>query len=144
MNTTFVVNTELTTINCGVCGGIYAIQERFRDKCHEDGTGWHCPYCQKSWGYFKDNKNAKLKRELEAERQRVAQLQTTVTYHQKESDHFRKSRDGWKGVAVKTKKRVAAGVCPCCNRHFPNDKLPMHIASKHPDFNQPAEPAQPS
>lgn len=39
-----------------------------------------------------------------------------------------------KGRLTKTKKRIANGVCPCCNRHFVN--LERHMTGKHPDYTK--------
>ena len=36
-NTTFVASTQLVTISCGECGGVYAILERYRENKHRDG-----------------------------------------------------------------------------------------------------------
>jgi hypothetical protein len=33
---------------------------------------------------------------------------------------------------TRIKKRVAAGVCPCCNRSFKD--LARHMAGQHPDY----------
>lgn len=37
-----------------------------------------------------------------------------------------------KGQVTRTKNRVAAGMCPCCNRSFV--ALGRHMATKHPDW----------
>lgn len=50
----FNAEVVLAVINCGKCGGSYAISERYRAKCQEAGTGWTCPYCETGWGYFKN------------------------------------------------------------------------------------------
>lgn len=41
-------------------------------------------------------------------------------------------RRAQKGQNTRLKKRIAAGVCPCCNRSFAN--LREHMAGQHPDF----------
>lgn len=50
----------------------------------------------------------------------------------------------YKGQMTKLRKRIANGVCPCCNRTFTN--LARHMASQHPDWNPdpetPSESAQ--
>lgn len=132
MSTTFSVSTELTTINCGQCGGTYAIQEKYRVEKYQVGGSWNCPYCKVSWGYVNNNENATLKKQLEeanarAERERVRKVDALA-----ETNHFRKSRDGMKGALVSTQKRVKNGVCPCCKRTF--SCLADHMASKHPDY----------
>lgn len=135
---TITVQTSLDTINCGQCGGIYAIQTRFRERCQQEGSSWNCPYCKVGWGYSGNSDNSKLKKQLaeaEAEKER---LRKAAQYQRErrdealaEAEHFRRSRDGMKGVVAKIKKRVGRGVCPCCNRHFAN--LQRHMESQHPE-----------
>ena len=145
---TITVTTKLDTINCGECGGIYAIQERFRAQCYQEGKSWNCPYCRTGWGYSNNNENAKLKRQLEAAEVEKKRLAQEVEYQVKrkreaaaEARYFRSSRDGLKGVLSKMKKRVGRGVCPCCNRHFAD--LQRHMESKHPDVAHGACPTDP-
>ena len=121
---TISVDVALTVINCGCCGGIYAINERFREKCQEDGKTWSCPYCKVGWGYAKGT-NAKLKEEIERQKLELAAAQKRERDALAEAEHFRKSRDAER----KKMDRVKAGVCPCCNRSFQN--LARHMKSKH-------------
>lgn len=119
-------------MNCGECGGVYAIQEKYRAEKYQSGGSWHCPYCQVGWGYGNNNENSRLKKQLEeanarAERERVRKVDALA-----EADHFRKSRNGMKGALVSTQKRVKNGVCPCCKRTF--SCLADHMATKHPDY----------
>ena len=37
-----------------------------------------------------------------------------------------------KGQVTRIKKRVANGVCPCCNRTFKD--LAAHMSTQHPDY----------
>lgn len=125
-------SVELTTMNCGICGGTYAINERRRAECFQTGDGWHCPYCQASWGYSNNNENARLKRELEAERKRKEWAQQDAL-RQREARLAAENRErAQKAAKTRLKNRVAKGVCPCCNRTFEN--LQRHMASKHPTF----------
>lgn len=108
----------LTSIDCGCCGGTYAINERYRAKQAEEGGSWHCPYCQVSWGYA-GGENARLRKEVAAEKAR--HQETLSRLNQAEAEKARVERK---------LKRVGRGVCPCCNRTFPN--LARHMATKHP------------
>ena len=56
------VTVELTKMECGCCSGVYAISERFREKCYEEGKSWTCPYCKVGWGY-ENNNSLKIKNE---------------------------------------------------------------------------------
>lgn len=78
--------------------------------------------------------------ETEAERlkRQVAQLQTTIerkeAYEQTLRNEVREQRlkcAAVRGVVTKIKRRIYAGVCPCCNRTFQN--LARHMHTQHPE-----------
>jgi sRNA-binding protein len=129
---TITKTVELTTISCGECGGTYAIAERYRAQCQAEAKLWNCPYCQTRWGY--PGKTA-----VEKERDRVAEANRQLARERASHDQTRADRDhkeaqrrAERGAKTKLKKRVAAGVCPCCNRTFQD--LSRHMAGQHPDF----------
>jgi len=127
-------SVELTVINCGSCGGTYAINERRRQQCHEEGSGWTCPYCKAAWGYFNNNENARLKKDLENERKRKEWAeQATIREREKRiaAEHRERAQ---KAAKTRIKNRVGKGVCPCCARSFEN--LQRHMATRHPEFGQ--------
>jgi chemotaxis response regulator CheB len=45
---------------------------------------------------------------------------------------FTREHSATRAQLTKTKKRVANGVCPCCNRTF--KQLARHMKAKHPEF----------
>lgn len=49
-----------------------------------------------------------------------------------------RSHTATRGHLTRARKRAAAGVCPCCNRHFEN--VQRHVERKHPDFDPNATP----
>lgn len=115
----------LTSIDCGECGGTYAINERFRQSKWEQGGGWYCPYCQCGWGYFKDNELARTKKALEAEKARKdAALSRANEAEQNLAQALRREK--------RVKTRLVNGTCPCCKRTF--KQLANHMARKHPDY----------
>lgn len=126
------VEVELAQISCGCCGGTYAINERFRKKCHEDGTGWTCPYCKTSWGYFNNNENAQLKKQLAEKEAAIARERAAHDQTKTELRETEQRRRAEKGAKTRLKRRAAHGVCPCCKRQF--SELKKHIAQMHPDF----------
>lgn len=114
---TFTEQVTLVQVNCGHCGGTYAINERYKQQRNEQGGGWHCPYCECSWGYF-TSENQRLKKELEDSKNqlRASKCETLSERNLRES-------------AEKKLRRVDAGVCPHCRRTFTN--LARHMACKH-------------
>lgn len=114
----------LTSIDCGQCGGVYAINERYRKQCQDYGRAWHCPYCQTGWGFVGNGALEKAQKALEAEKQRH---QDTLGRLNDETAQRAKAER----ATARLKKRVHAGLCTCCNRTFAN--LARHMASKHKD-----------
>lgn len=132
MGNTIYETVELTAVNCGVCGATYAINERYRLKKKENGGGWHCPYCQTSWGYFgkTDFQLEREKRELleqQLHRERASHDQTRA-----DRDAAKRREAAQKAAKTRIKNRVGKGVCPFCNRTFQN--LQRHMQSQHPGF----------
>ena len=112
---------RLVTVNCGVCGGVYAINERYHEHHRERGGYWRCPYGEHSWGFDPQGSElAQLKRKLAEEE---ARKQRALV----EANEQRAARE----KAERKLKRVARGACPCCKRTFVN--LARHMAAKHPE-----------
>lgn len=118
------VTVTLTEINCGGCGGTYAINERYRKQREESRGHWMCPYCRTEWGYGQ-SENDRLKADLAAASARTQAALARANAEQAERQRAEAERD-------RLKKRAAAGVCPCCNRTF--QQLAAHMATKHPDM----------
>jgi hypothetical protein len=106
-----VLGVTLTEINCGKCGGTYAINERYREDCHEHGRSWHCPYCQAGWGYAS---RGLLEQEQARHQATLSRLNEAQAERQRLENKL---------------KRVQRGVCPHCNRTFQN--LAAHMKCKH-------------
>lgn len=124
----------LTQIDCGNCGGSYAISERYRAKKAQEGGYWNCPYCQCSWGYGDNNENARLKRELELQKKRTAWAEQDTKLAKDRAARLDHSLRTTKGHVTRIKKRVSAGVCPCCKRTF--KQLAAHMKTKHPTYGE--------
>lgn len=140
MSATTHASTELSQLICPHCAGAYAISKAYLDNARQVGGFkhcWTCPYCKTERGYGASD----LKLEIDRLKTSVASLEGANTWlreqrnnAQKEAQHFRKSRDGMKGVLAKTKKRISAGTCPCCQRTF--QSLSRHMAHMHPDYTK--------
>lgn len=115
----------LTSIDCGGCGGTYAINERFRKQCADYGRSWVCPYCKIGWGYSGNGALERAQKELEAERSRKAAALERANAAEAERMRVEKAMK-------RMETRAAAGVCPCCNRTF--QQLARHMTIKHPDY----------
>lgn len=118
------VEVTLTSVNCGKCGGTYAINERYRQRQEENAGTWNCPYCQVGWGYV-ESELSKVQKRLEDEKRRHLLTLSRV-------NEVTASLNATKALATRHAnklKRVQAGVCPECNRSFQN--LKRHMQTKH-------------
>lgn len=125
-------NVSFTLMTCPECGLMYGVPEPWRLERKGNGLTWYCPnghtryYVQGETELAKANR---LKREMEL------QLQARIN----EEQHLRlvveKERDSERRKRRKIEKRIAAGVCPCCNRTF--DDLHRHMQTKHKDYALP-------
>lgn len=123
--TTITVTETLRKFTCGLCAGVYAIAEGYAEKCHQDQTGWHCPYCQRSWGWFGKSEEQKQRERADRAEARARSVKCTLRTTERQLSATR-------GVVTRTKNRISKGICPCCNRQFTN--LHRHMETKHPEY----------
>lgn len=127
---TYQQTETLVTKNCPACGIFYGIPKSFNDSKYNNGGSWCCPNGHPL--VFTKTEVDQLKTELaNAKASRDSERSLRVRA-QNEADHFRKSRDGMKGQLTLVKKRLANGICPCCNRYFV--ELHHHMTTQHSDF----------
>jgi hypothetical protein len=124
------VGTTYETLDCPVCGLFFAITEEFEKRRRDDGKGFYCPNGH-SMSY-----GDTVRDQLRREKDRVAMLRSNLDQVRADRAAIERSRAAVRGQLTKVKKRVANGVCPCCNRSFPD--LSAHMSTKHPDYVEPA------
>lgn len=130
---TETVFTTLERMDCE-CGGVYAISATLVAQAKALGgfkKTWKCPYCDTTRGYGSGTVD-NLKEQIATLERRNQIIRESRDWHEKEAEHFRKSRDGMKGALTKVKNRISKGVCPCCNRTFAD--LQRHMTTKHPKY----------
>ena len=127
----FATAVTLTVIQCGECGGSYAICENYRNQKHTHGGYWTCPYCKASWGYGK-SALSRMEAKLASEQRTSEHLRDLKRSEEREKERQARRARAFKGHLKRTKARIAAGVCPCCNRHFQN--LHKHMKGQHPGY----------
>lgn len=110
------VTVKMTDIECGGCGIVFAVPEKWRAEKQRTGDGFYCPNgCNR---IYKESDVEKANKALKAERARHA---TTLA-----------RLNEAKSALTKSKKRASAGVCPCCDRTF--QQLARHMKCKHPEY----------
>ena len=133
MSAVHAISVKLTEVNCGACGGVYAINERKHEWCRENGESWNCPYCQIGWGFnHSGSELTKARRALEEERKRKESALARANEAERAKAEALKQLKGTKTKLHNVKDRISKGVCPCCTRSFQN--LARHMKTKHPEY----------
>lgn len=119
---------------CPRCGIVFGVEANYQRELKKGGKTFYCPNGHSQW--YGESVVDKLKKELAQEAKRHEQEETRlkrqVDSERASKEYFERSRAAYKGQLTKTKKRVANGVCPCCNRSFQN--LKRHMMGQHPDY----------
>ena len=132
MSTTFVttalVHETCCRADCGVPFGIESNHQRELLRSH---ANFYCPNGHSQ--HYTAKTEAERERELREQRER----ELTFAREQRDRALNRESATArrliaTKGVVTRIRRRVAHGVCPCCQRTFAN--LARHMAGQHPDF----------
>ena len=115
-------SVKLVTEECCTCGILFAMPQEVNERLRTKGGTFYCPNGHPQ--VYTEPDIEVLRKKLLAEQQR--------------SQHFKTQLNGaldnlntTKKELRRTKRRVNAGVCPYCRRHFTN--LERHIHGKHPE-----------
>lgn len=120
--TTLTYTGSLVVETCW-CGIRHAIPSELARQAKHNGKAVYCPLGHR-W-VVRETDADRLARELAEERRRAQANRDLL--HAEERSH-----SATRGHLTRQRKRVAAGVCPCCGRTF--QQLARHMANKHPGF----------
>src|ERR1043165_8136207 len=115
---------------CITCGVTFALTSEFDNELRKSHQQFFCPNGHRQ---FYGGKS-----EAEIEREKANRLRQQLDQAEAHKRDLEKQISAAKGQATKLRKRIGAGVCPCCHRTV--KQLAAHMANKHPDFAA-AEPA---
>jgi hypothetical protein len=116
----------LTEVVCCKCGIHFAMDTNFYQNCmDDDNKTFYCPNGHPQ--HFTVNEIDKLKKENKA-------LNDSLYFKDQELQKVKVEKANAKRRLTITQKRIANGICPCCNRSFQN--VARHMTSKHPDFKE--------
>ena len=125
MNTTEIVIT-LRHITCCRCGCVFGMSEKHQQERRDDHRSFYCPNGHSNY-YPSESREERLERQL-----RAANSQRTHLSDQLQAE--KRSAAALRGHITRMKKRIANGVCPCCNRSFANVR--RHMQTQHPEVLQ--------
>jgi hypothetical protein len=126
-----VYDVILDAEECCECGMIFALPHAVRLRLLKSRAMFYCPAGHPQH-YIGETEEDKLKRELQRERARTEEWRQEYNQEWNARKVTERRLSAAKGVLTKTKKRIAHGVCPCCNRTFQN--LASHMKGQHPDY----------
>jgi len=122
---TINVGVTLVTEECFSCGVMFAFPDHLREKLMANHSlSFYCPngHQQHYTG----------KTEADKQRERAERVERRLANRDEDLRSAIASNRAMRGQVTKLKKRVANGVCPCCNRSFAN--LERHMSGQHPEF----------
>lgn len=127
--TTTTIRIELVHETCFKCGVSFGLERSRYDRAQKYGETF---YCTNGHGqvYATTELDRERQRREEAERARDFHA-SQAQYARQRAEHEARRAAAYKGVATKVKNRIENGVCPHCQRSFPNVRA--HMQSKHPD-----------
>jgi hypothetical protein len=132
-----VTAEEFYISQCADCGVRFGIPVEFEQRRRADKRGFYCPNGHSlSWN---ESEADRLKAKLQAAEQAAAAARKEVERERgwrlqarEDARHAERRLAAQKGVTTRMRKRVANGVCPCCNRSFTD--LRRHMETKHKGF----------
>jgi hypothetical protein len=136
------ITISLVTVRCFKCGVIFGIESGRKEELTESHDSFWCPngHAQHFVGQTeKEKRIAQLERDVRSNKSSADFWREQSASAAKEVEHQSRRINGYKGVVARTKRRVAAGRCPCCSAEFKN--LESHMKAKHPNYD-PAKGAE--
>lgn len=121
---TFAIPVTFVEMQCGECGVTFAMTETFRGERKRDHNTWYCPN-----GHARHYPN---KSEVEILREQLAEKERQLAFERARAATNYAAREKAEKAERKLKKRVSAGVCPCCQRTV--SQMARHIKTKHPEY----------
>lgn len=125
--------TNITTFEietCCNCHVQFAIPTELHNRRLRDHRDFWCPngHGQRFTG---ETEEQRLRKQLERAERRAANANEDARVERAECLATKRQLAATKGQLTKTRKRIAHGVCPCCQRTFQN--VARHMASQHPE-----------
>lgn len=131
--------TRLVTEVCCSCAVPFAMPASLQRNARQDKDIWFwCPNGHQQ--HYTESEADKLRGQLERSQRKARLAEDTARRQRERAESAERSRAAYKAVATRQRNRIARGVCPCCNRYFP--QMFEHMNVKHPQYA--GEPLVPS
>lgn len=128
-----LITQRFEVIYCCDCRMPFAVPADIRSRWVNNGDLWfYCPNGHRQ--HYTESDIEKAKRERDAAQKNAEWYKQRLLDERAANERTVRRLNAQRANVTKLKKRIAAGVCPCCTRHFTN--LERHMASQHPDYAQ--------
>lgn len=131
--TTQTFTGTLAVQNCCVCGIAFGVETSYDTARQQDHKSFYCP-AGHGQSYTGKTEAQKLREQLATAERRRNYAEARQTALRDQLGATERSLRGHKAAKTRIKNRIAAGVCPCCNRSFQDVR--RHMAGQHPDFTK--------
>src|SRR6266568_3101123 len=125
MTRTYTETVVLEEVTCKSCGITHAVPQRLLEGLQQTGGYYYCPNGHR-WGWGESDAD-RLRQQLKAEQGQRKKVEAQLVAAQDQLQATERE-------ALRHKKRVANGVCPCCQRTFV--QLQRHMKTQHPDYTK--------
>jgi Zn ribbon nucleic-acid-binding protein len=132
MSASYILNREQTInlYDCCSCGAPIALTEPHERWLRVDSSRqFYCPYGHPQ--IFREGEVDRLRKKLEVQTRTATEMAERAAAAERAQEIEAKKRAAAERELMRTKTRVAGGVCPCCNRTFV--QLARHMKTKHPE-----------
>ena len=133
MNATQTYIGTLVVVTCIDCGAPFGISDALHRHFRKTGETFYCPSGHSQC--YRETDEARYNKQLDQLNAQIIRAKEEALYQRNLRLHTEHSLAATKGVLTKVKRRVAAGICPCCHRQF--EDLRRHMGGQHPDFVNP-------
>ena len=124
---------RLHVLQCAACDVTFGITADYEKRRRSDHKGFMCPSGHSNV-YKGESEEERLRRENARHVQNRAYLEDIIRQKEKRAEDEKKRSSAYRGQVTRIKNRVAAGVCPCCNRTFSN--LARHMSTQHKEYKK--------
>lgn len=124
------MNINWVAYECWVCGVPFCISSTLRDAINRDNGVLFCPRGDRLG--LGESDLSKLQKEKESS-ERGLQAQVNKATHARLVAE--RERDKAKKEKLAVERRIAHGICPCCNKTFAD--IANHMVTEHKDFRLP-------
>ena len=121
----------LVVIHCHKCHVPFGLEQSHYDRARASkDVSFFCTNGHEA--IFKKSREQELEENLAMARRGRELTQNALTATRDQLEATERSLRGHKAAKTRIKNRIAAGVCPCCNRSFQN--VARHMSGQHPDY----------